>query len=152
MSKSRIDESEVNVAIHRAQTLLLSRQKTSGAWSATLYYNGWTSATYILTLYAVGALDDRESIDRAAHWLLEHQNSDGSWGFLDYRNGPTNLEITCQVVLALSVAGYADTDQAQRGQQFIDNLGGVVNVPFSTQFFYAVFGRFFWNQLPPLPI
>lgn len=142
---------DVNKAIDKSHRLLQRIQKADGRWEATLYYNGWTNATYILTLYAIGIEKD-ESIDKAVKWLLSHQNSNGSWGVFDFRGSPASLEVTCQVVLSLKVAGYGDMPEVQAGQDFINRNGGVMNVQLITQSYHALFGEYFWNQIPALPI
>lgn len=142
---------EVQGAVDRSQRLLFARQRDDGSWSAALYYNSWPCATFIITMYALGVPED-ESVRKAARWILDHQNPDGSWGFFDSRGSASNLEITCQAVLALDLAGYGDTPEAKRGRAYADNLGGVMNVPIVTQVYHAIVGRFFWNSIPPLPV
>lgn len=139
---------DLEKAIKKGQSFLLDRQKDTGDWSGELYYNGWTNATYILTLNFIGIIKD-ESIEKAAQWLLDHQNADGSWGVFDFRGSPSSLEVTCQVVLALKSAGYSERPEVKKAEEFVHNRGGVMNTQLITQAYHAVFEKFWWNYLFP---
>lgn len=140
---------DLEKAIKKAQLFLLDRQRDDGTWAGELYYNGWTNATYILTLNVIGIKHD-ESIDRAAQWLLDHQNPDGTWGIFDFRGSPSSLEVTCQVVLALKMAGYSDRPEVKKAEEYSNDHGGVMNTQMITQAYHAVVGKFWWNYLFPV--
>lgn len=146
-----IADEEIRSAIERSQQSLFALQHADGRWQANLFYNSWTNASYIITMHALGMGDD-DSVDRAARWILDRQNTDGSWGVFDYSGSPSDLEITCQAVLALDLAGYGNLPEVERGRAYADNLGGVMNATIITQVYQAVVGRYFWNSIPPLPV
>jgi len=82
-------------------------------------YGTWS---VLAGLDAIG--DDLDGApDRAAAWLLAHQNPDGGWGesCLSYDDpaargvGPSTPSQTAWALMALILAGYAESEAVRRG-------------------------------------
>lgn len=144
-------QTSVRQAIDKVTRRLLQEQHPDGHWEGKIIYNATEPAAYILLTEYLGVADKSWEA-HAVEWLTTHRNPDGSWGVLveDSIPDPT---ATALAILALEVAGMPeDSPIVEKGKAWIDAHGGIKAAGLLAQLFYAVYGKFPWEEiaLPPI--
>ncbi|CAB4583435.1 MAG: squalene--hopene cyclase [Actinobacteria bacterium] len=96
---------ELDRAIARTQTHLLSLRNGQGHWEGELSSSALSTATAIVALKLVDAAKHVDFIEKGAAWLRQHQNADGGWG--DTTISKSNLSTTLLGWSALHLLGVS---------------------------------------------
>ena len=145
-SKPRMD---LETAIQRSQSYLLSQQKPGGYWVGELMVDATLVADTVAYHHwngKVGAQWQR----KAVHHLFSHQLPDGGWNI--YHGGPAEVNATVKCYLALKLAGVSATDSRMlRAREMAKNLGGVPRMNTFSKLYLALLGLFPWEYVPTIP-
>src|SRR5438094_4091819 len=115
--------SELEIAIKRSQSYLLSQQKPEGYWVGELMVDATLVADTIAYHHWNGKIDQRWQ-RKAVNQILSMQLPDGGWNI--YYGGPAEINATIKCYLALKLAGMAVTDwRMLRAREVALSLGGV---------------------------
>ncbi|MFM7605658.1 MAG: prenyltransferase/squalene oxidase repeat-containing protein, partial [Prosthecobacter sp.] len=96
---------ELDRAVARTQTHLLSLRNDSGYWEGELSSSSLSTATAIVALKLVDAVKHADFLEKGGTWLREHQNVDGGWG--DTTISKSNLSTTLLGWSALRLLGVS---------------------------------------------
>jgi squalene-hopene/tetraprenyl-beta-curcumene cyclase len=150
MSVSAGISTDVDAAIARAQTHLLSCQAPDGHWVGEAEANSTITSEYLLFCHLTDRVDrDRER--KMLHYLRRQQLPDG--GFNLYEAGPANLSATIKAYFAMKVAGVPAEDPALvRARDCIRQRGGPPEADVFTKILLALFGEYDWSGVPAMPV
>src|SRR5207244_4787815 len=110
-------------AIKRSQSYLLSQQKPEGYWIGELMVDSTLVADTIAYHHWNGKVDPRWQ-RKAVNHILSMQLPDGGWNI--YYGGPSEVNATIKAYMALKLAGIAVTDPRMlRARAIALSLGGV---------------------------
>lgn len=123
-----VDRARLDEAVRRGTAIILARQTPDGSWPGFWGINFVYGTLFALkALRAIGLAADHPAITRARAWLESKQKVDGGWGehFSGcttgrYVDNPESLVIsTAWATLALTEAGVATAESAQRGARWL---------------------------------
>src|ERR1700678_851737 len=100
--RSRNVEFQVEQAIARTTSWLLSQQTQDGYWWAELEADTTLESDYILYLHILGRLQSKK-VEKLAQYIRERQLEDGGWNI--FYGGPAELNATVKAWVALRLAG-----------------------------------------------
>lgn len=98
---------ELDAAITRSQSYLLSEQKPEGYWVGELMVDVTLVADMVAFYHWWGKVDANWQ-RKAVHHIFEKQLPDGGWNI--YPHGPAEVNATVKAYLALKLAGIPTTD------------------------------------------
>lgn len=140
----------VEVAIHRAQTHLLSLQSHEGYWRGELEVDTTLTSDYIMLRRFLGRVD-RDRDRKVANYLRAKQLSDGSWGL--FPESPGDISATVKAYFALKLIGYSSDEPFMRlARENILAKGGVTKASVFTKIALALFGQYDWRGIPAMPV
>ena len=88
---SEVFDDQLDSAIHRSRTFLLSQQKEEGYWVAELESNATITAELIFFMHFTGTVD-LDTQAKMVNYLLRKQREDGSWSL--FFEGPCDINST----------------------------------------------------------
>ena len=142
-------QGEVETAIHRSQSYLLSIQYPEGYWWGELESNATMEAEYLLLSHFLGVVNE-ERPRKLANYILSKQRDDGSWG--QYYGAPGDVSTSVECYFALKLAGVpADSGELRRAREFILSRGGVPRVRIFTKIWLSLLDQWDWDGTPAMP-
>jgi squalene-hopene/tetraprenyl-beta-curcumene cyclase len=142
-------QSELDTAIRKSQSHLLSLQKPEGYWVGELMVDATLVADTIAYHHWNGKVDAQWQ-RKAVNHLFSMQLPDGGWNI--YYGGPAEVNATIKVYLALKLAGVPVTDRRMlRAREVALNLGGVPRMNTFSKLYLALLGLFPWDYVPTIP-
>ncbi|HBF13371.1 MAG TPA: squalene--hopene cyclase [Deltaproteobacteria bacterium] len=140
----------LNEAIDKASSLMLSHQSADGYWWYTLEANESINAASIFLMHYLNAVDLGFQ-DQLANRIKASQTLDGSWP--TYFEGPGDLSNTMECYFALKLSGLSPQDPVMvKAQEFVRNHGGLSQCRIFTRITLAQFGIIPWNACPAMPV
>jgi squalene-hopene/tetraprenyl-beta-curcumene cyclase len=140
---------ELETAIKRSQSYLLSQQKPEGYWVGELMVDATLVSDTIAYHHWNGKVD-KEWQRKGVNHILSMQLPDGGWSI--YHGGPPEVNATIKAYLALKLAGVPVTDRRMlRAREVALNLGGVPRMNTFSKLYLALFGLFPWEYVPTIP-
>jgi squalene-hopene/tetraprenyl-beta-curcumene cyclase len=140
---------DLETAIERSQTYLLSLQKPEGYWVGELVADSTLCSDTIAYHHWAGKVD-REWQRKAVHHIFSMQLPDGGWNI--YHGGPSEVNATIKAYLALKLAGVPVTDpRLLKARQVALSLGGVPRMNTFSRLYLALLGLFPWEYVPTIP-
>ena len=140
---------DLETAIQRSQSYLLSQQKPEGYWVGELMVDATLIADMVAYHHWNGKVDAQWQ-RKAVHHLFSHQLPDGGWNI--YYGGPAEVNATVKCYLALKLAGIPVTDPRMlRAREMAMNLGGMPRLNTFTKLYLALLGLFPWDYVPTIP-
>ena len=140
---------ELQTAITRSQSYLLSEQKPEGYWVGELMVDATLVADLIAFRHWDGKVDP-EWQRKAVNHIFSMQLPDGGWNI--YYGGPSEVNATIKAYLALKLAGVPVTDPRMlRAREVALNLGGVPRMNTFSKLYLALLGLFPWEYVPTIP-
>src|SRR5580658_124642 len=147
--RSRNIEFQVEQAVARATSWLLSAQTQDGYWWAELEADTTLESDYILYLHILGQLES-EKTAKLATYIRRKQLSDGGWNI--FEGGPSELNATVKAYVALRLAGESATAPAlMRAKERALELGGLEATNSYVRFYLAMVGAVDWSIVPSIP-
>ena len=140
---------ELEAAIERSQSYLLSQQKPEGYWVGELMVDATLVADTIAYHHWNGKVDPQWH-RKAVNHIFSMQLSDGGWNI--YYGGPAEVNATIKCYLALKLAGVPVTDPRMlRAREVALNLGGVPRMNTFSKLYLALLGLYSWEYVPTIP-
>jgi squalene-hopene/tetraprenyl-beta-curcumene cyclase len=145
----RLTASDLDTAIQRSQSFILSLQKPDGYWIGELIVDGTIVADTIVYHHWNGQIDKNWQ-RKAVNHLFSLQLPDGGWN--TYHGGPAEVNATIKAYLALKLAGIPVTDSRMlRARAMALNLGGVPRMNTFSKLYLALLGLYPWEFVPTIP-
>jgi squalene-hopene/tetraprenyl-beta-curcumene cyclase len=142
-------KNELETAILRSQTFLLSQQKPEGYWVGELIVDPTLVADKIAYHHWNGKVDPVWQ-KKAINHIFSRQLLDGGWNI--YYGGPAEINATIKCYLALKLAGVPVTDARMlRAREVALSLGGVPRMNTFSKLYLALLGLFPWDYVPTIP-
>ncbi len=141
---------DLDAAIAKAQTQLLSLQDESGYWVFELEADCTIPAEYIMLMNYLGEIDEALQ-SKIAVYLRSRQSEDGSYPL--FTGGPGDISCSVKVYFALKMAG--DSPEAAhmvRLRAFILSKGGAAKANVFTRIALATFEQLPWRGVPYIPV
>lgn len=139
----------IETAIERSQSYLLSVQRPEGYWVGELMVDATLVADMIAYHHWNGKVDPQWQ-RKAVNHILSMQLEDGGWNI--YHGGPAEVNATIKAYLALKLAGVPATDPRMlRAREMALNLGGVPRMNTFSKLYLALLGLFPWKYVPTIP-
>ena len=145
-------QADLDLAIERARSALLARQRDDGHWCFELESDCTITAEYILMMHFNDEIDDALQA-RMARYLRQIQVLDGHGGWAQYNGGALDISCTVKAYYALKAAG--DSPQAahmRRAREAVLALGGAAKSNVFTRILLAMFEQVPWRAVPWLPV
>ncbi|MFM7805249.1 MAG: squalene--hopene cyclase [Verrucomicrobiota bacterium] len=140
---------DLDSAITRSQSYLLSEQKPEGYWVGELMVDVTLVADMVAFYHWWGRVDAGWQRKAVRH-ILDKQLPDGGWNI--YPNGPAEVNATVKAYLALKLAGIPTTDPRMlRAREMARSLGGVPRMNTFSKLYLALLGLVTWNHVPTIP-
>jgi squalene-hopene/tetraprenyl-beta-curcumene cyclase len=141
---------DLDKAISRAQTHLLSLQDENGYWVFELEADCTIPSEYIMMMHYLGEID--ESLQaKIAVYLRSRQSENGSYPL--FTGGVGDLSCSVKVYYALKMAGDAiDAPHMVRLRHYILGLGGAAKANVFTRIALAIFEQLPWRGVPYIPV
>ena len=140
---------DLDAAITRSQSYLLSEQKPEGYWVGELMVDVTLVADMVAFYHWWGKVDPVWQ-RKAVHHIFEKQLPDGGWNI--YPHGPAEVNATVKAYLALKLAGIPTTDPRMlRAREMARSLGGVPRMNTFSKLYLALIGLAAWNHVPTIP-
>jgi squalene-hopene/tetraprenyl-beta-curcumene cyclase len=139
----------VDRAIAASRTWLLERQTAQGFWCAELE-GDTTLESYMILLEAFLGRRASEKSLALARVIREEMLPNGGWS--QYPGGPAEVSVSCLSYFALKLVGDPqDAPHMRRAREVILRLGGIERANTYTQYHFAFFGQYSWNEVPAIP-
>jgi squalene-hopene/tetraprenyl-beta-curcumene cyclase len=140
---------DLEAAIRRSQSYLLSIQKSEGYWVGELMVDSTLVSDTIAYHHWNGKVD-AEWQRKAVNHIFSMQLPDGGWNI--YYGGPSEVNATIKAYLALKLAGVPVTDPRMlRAREVALNFGGVPRMNTFSKLYLALLGLFPWEYVPTIP-
>jgi squalene-hopene/tetraprenyl-beta-curcumene cyclase len=140
---------DVETAIKRSQSYLLSNQKPEGYWVGELMVDSTLVSDTVAYHHWNGKVDPVWQ-RKAVNHIFSHQLPDGGWNI--YYGGPSEVNATIKGYLALKLAGVPVTDPRMlRAREVALHLGGVPRMNTFSKLYLALLGLFPWEYVPTIP-
>jgi squalene-hopene/tetraprenyl-beta-curcumene cyclase len=140
---------DVETAIKRSQSYLLSNQKPEGYWIGELMVDSTLVSDTVAYHHWNGKVDPVWQ-RKAVNHIFSHQLPDGGWNI--YYGGPSEVNATIKAYLALKLAGVPVTDPRMlRAREVALHLGGVPRMNTFSKLYLALLGLFPWEYVPTIP-
>ena len=140
---------ELETAIGRSQSYLLSEQKAEGYWIGELMVDATIVSDLVAYRHWHGKVDLAWQ-RKAVNHILSMQLPDGGWNI--YPGGPAEVNATITAYLALKLAGVPVTDPHMlRAREMAMSLGGVPRMNTFSKLSLALLGLFPWQYVPTIP-
>ena len=140
---------ELETAIGRSQSYLLSEQKAEGYWIGELMVDATIVSDLVAYRHWHGKVDLAWQ-RKAVNHILSMQLPDGGWNI--YPGGPAEVNATIKAYLALKLAGVPVTDPHMlRAREMAMSLGGVPRMNTFSKLSLALLGLFPWQYVPTIP-
>jgi squalene-hopene/tetraprenyl-beta-curcumene cyclase len=141
---------EVEAAIRRARSELLSHQHADGHWVYELEADCTIPAEYVLMNHFMDEVD--EVLERKiAHYLRDRQAGHGGWPL--YHGGDFDLSCSVKAYYALKLAGDDPNDAHMiRARTAILAHGGAERCNVFTRITLALFEQVPWRAVPFIPV
>jgi squalene-hopene/tetraprenyl-beta-curcumene cyclase len=141
---------ELEDAIERAQSALISLQRPEGYWLGELEGNSTLCSDYMAFMHWSGEVQPEREKKCVEH-LLKNQLENGGWSI--YRGGPARLDPSIKAYLALKLAGFeGGAPRLRRAADLIRKFGGIANARYYTRFYLALLGQVAWSNVPSIPV
>ena len=139
----------VEQAISRATSWLLSAQSPEGYWWAELEADTTLESDYILFLQVLGSLES-EKTGKLARYIRMKQLPDGGWNI--FPGGPPELNASVKAYVALRLAGDSPSaPHLQSAKKKIHEMGGLEATNSYVRFYLAMVGALDWDLVPAIP-
>jgi len=140
---------DLDSAITRSQSYLLSEQRPEGYWVGELMVDVTLVADMVAFYHWWGKVDAGWQRKAVRH-IFDKQLADGGWNI--YPNGPAEVNATVKAYLALKLAGIPTTDPRMlRAREMARSLGGVPRMNTFSKLYLALLGLVTWNHVPTIP-
>jgi len=140
---------DLDSAITRSQSYLLSEQRPEGYWVGELMVDVTLVADMVAFYHWWGRVDAGWQRKAVRH-IFDKQLADGGWNI--YPNGPAEVNATVKAYLALKLAGIPTTDPRMlRAREMARSLGGVPRMNTFSKLYLALLGLVTWNHVPTIP-
>ncbi|MEY2407638.1 MAG: squalene-hopene/tetraprenyl-beta-curcumene cyclase [Verrucomicrobiota bacterium] len=147
--RSFCHRSNIDAAILRSQTYLLSEQKPEGYWVGELIVDSTLVSDTVAYHHWNGHVDPAWQ-RKAVHHIFKHQLPDGGWNI--YHGGPSEVNATIKAYLALKLAGIGVTDPRMlKAREVALALGGVPRLNTFSKLYLALLGLVEWSHVPTIP-
>jgi squalene-hopene/tetraprenyl-beta-curcumene cyclase len=148
-TQDRVTGLDLDSAIARSQSYLLSLQSPDGYWWADLESNVTITAEVVL-LHKIWGTDTARPLAKIEAYLRSQQRSHGGWE-LFYGDGG-DLSTSVEAYMALRLLGVPASDPAlQRAKALILSKGGISKTRIFTKFHLALIGCYDWHGIPSIP-
>ncbi len=149
-STRKNDPSQLEAAIKRAQSTLLSLQNPAGYWVFELEADCTIPSEYIMMMHYLDDINE-ELQSKIAVYLRKRQADDGSYPL--FTGGPGDISCSVKVYFALKMAGDdIDAPHMKRLRQWILSQGGAARANVFTRIALAVFEQLPWRGVPYIPV
>jgi squalene-hopene/tetraprenyl-beta-curcumene cyclase len=147
---SRTAADELDSAIDRATTALLSLQRPDGHWVFELEADATIPAEYVMLMHYLG--EPRTDIEpRIASYLRRVRIPGGGWPL--HADGPFNMSASVKAYLALKTIGDSpDAPHMREARDAIIVHGGAEHANVFTRIMLALFGVLTWSAVPIIPV
>lgn len=98
----------IETALLKTRQHLLALQKDAAHWVGELSSSALSTATAIVALHGVDAVQHAPLIKAGAGWLARHQNADGGWGDTTISKSNLSTTLLCWSALCRCVSRDAD--------------------------------------------
>ena len=154
MSNSNIQDlfnlHQLNAAIEKAQSKLLSLQDPKGYWVFELEADCTIPAEYIMMMHYLDDINDVLQ-QKIAVYLRSRQSEDGSYPL--FTGGPGDISCSVKVYYALKMAGDAiDAPHMTKLRDWILAQGGAARANVFTRIALAIFEQLPWRGVPYIPV
>src|SRR5207237_995734 len=140
---------DLDAAITRSQSYLLSEQKPEGYWIGELMVDSTLVSDTIAYHHWNGKVDPVWQ-RKAVNHIFSLQLPDGGWNI--YHAGPADVNASVKAYLALKLAGVPVTDPRMlQARQTALALGGVPRMNTFSKLYLALLGLFPWDYVPTIP-
>ncbi|HEV2135183.1 MAG TPA: squalene--hopene cyclase [Terracidiphilus sp.] len=147
----RIDAglADVEAAISRSRSYLLSRQNPAGYWCGELEADAMLEADYIF-LHKLLDTGDPGKLKRALAEMWRYQNEDGSWSL--YPGGPGDISLSVKCYFAAKLMDVSQSDpRLVECRKWILAHGGVVACNTFTKMYLCGLGQYDYDAVPAIP-
>ena len=141
---------DLNKAISKAQTKLLSLQDKDGYWVFELEADCTIPSEYIMLMHYLGEIDETLQ-SKIAVYLRSRQAEDGSYPL--FTGGAGDLSCSVKVYYALKMAGDSqDASHMVRLRHYILSQGGAAKANVFARIALAIFEQLPWRGVPYIPV
>jgi squalene-hopene/tetraprenyl-beta-curcumene cyclase len=141
---------DLNKAISRAQTHLLSLQDKNGYWVFELEADCTIPSEYIMLMHYLDEIDEPLQA-KIANYLRSRQAEDGSYPL--FTGGASDLSCSIKVYYALKMAGDStDAPHMVKLRNYILSQGGAAKANVFTRIALAIFEQLPWRGVPYIPV
>jgi len=141
---------ELDDAIARATSALLSSQQPDGHWAFELEADATIPSEYILLQHYLDEIAPEEQ-SRLAEYLRAIQGEHGGWPL--FHGGPFDISASVKAYFALKAAGDPiEAPHMARARQAILERGGAARANVFTRVMLALFGEVAWTAVPVMPV
>ena len=147
----RIDAglADVQAAMGRSRSYLLSRQNPAGYWCGELEADAMLEADYIF-LHKLLDSGDPGRLGRALAEMWRYQNEDGSWSL--YPGAPGNISLSVKCYFAAKLMDIPQSDgRLVRCRKWVLAHGGVVACNTFTKMYLCSLGQYDYDAVPAIP-
>ncbi len=142
-------DGQLDAAIEKAQTKLLSLQNSKGYWVFDLEADCTIPAEYIMMMHYLGDIDSALQ-GKIANYLRSRQSADGSYPL--FTHGPGDISCSVKVYFALKMAGDSiDASHMVNLRAWILKQGGAAKANVFTRIALAMFKQVPWRAVPYIP-
>jgi squalene-hopene/tetraprenyl-beta-curcumene cyclase len=142
---------EVDDAVRRGASALLSRQKADGHWVFELEADATIPAEYILLRHYLGERDDLELERKIGVYLRRIQGEHGGWPL--YHAGAFDVSATVKAYFALKMIGdKPEAEHMVRAREALLAHGGAGACNVFTRILLALYGVISWRAVPRMPV
>jgi squalene-hopene/tetraprenyl-beta-curcumene cyclase len=139
-----------SIAVDRAASDLLARQKADGHWAFELEADATIPAEYVLLRHYLGEID-RELEKGIVAYLWSIQGAHGGWPL--FYGGDFNISASVKAYYALKICGEnADDPRMKRARDAILAHGGAKTANVFTLIQLALFQQVPWRAVPVMPV
>jgi squalene-hopene/tetraprenyl-beta-curcumene cyclase len=121
-----------------------------GYWVGELEADTTLESDYIIFLYFLDPVANREKIRKLANYIRSKQLPDGSWNI--YYGGPGEVSASVKAYFALKLAGVSVHEPSMvLARQAIISMGGVERVNSFTKIYLSFLNQMDWDECPAIP-
>src|SRR5580658_7526732 len=138
-----------NIALHKAQKVLLDKQDKDGFWVGELQGDSILESEYILLKYILGQESDPR-LTKIGRYLHSLQTAEGGWSL--FPGGPPDLSGTVKAYFALKLLGHdPESPSMRKARQIVLAAGGAEKCNSFTKFYFAALGQISYDSCPTIP-
>ncbi|HET6390457.1 squalene--hopene cyclase [Hyphomicrobium sp.] len=146
-----IATTDIENAISKAKTALLSLQRDDGHFVFELEADATIPAEYVLMRHYLAEPVDAELEAKIANYLRRIQSADGGWPL--FHEGESNISASVKAYFALKMIGVGTEEPyMKKARGWILSQGGASHANVFTRNLLALFGAIPWRGVPVMPV